>query len=679
MERSLTRSIGLSVVYISEPDGSLPKKRLIFYPISMITAKLLEPKKDISYEGDKTKLSGKYLFLPYSPFKVFWDFIVLMIIILQGVYVPLLISFDFYIPIEFIYFDFSVTCLLLADILINFNSGFLKKGAVVMNRYQVFKHYLKSWFFIDLISSFPYDWILNNNFFEHHSFQEGAQNMTKAAKLLRVVQISRLFKIIRLVKMVKVKFYLYKIEDYLNSEFIGKVITSFRIMTVIFLIAHWNACIWYFFTRYYINEETWLNSQIFSEYSEREAYVFSLYWSVYTMISVGYGNIPLKSTGERIIAIFSMLIASVLFGFLVGEASSIIQKETLQDSKYRELRTNLNLLMNSYKVPEELKQRVRKYVEFTYETHWNTQREADIINSLSLPLREEISHIINWPAFQHCQIFPKNFKSNVVESLAYFFEKLNFSPFDQIIKQNELERKIFFIIQGEIDLFVDRSKRTIKSFKNEGYFGEIGFFANHPRSAGAISIGFSEILALDYEKTWKLMERFPDELKILEDLEKCCKDDLCILDVRCAFCNKLGHTASKCFELNFNEHRKKFREKWTDEHDAKRKRINIRKYMRSNVKRRLRDFKQVQMYGRAKTIEENIKKRESLREKILTFVSKSSFGSLENNDAIDTRKTLKYEEFFDSDSSDDEFHKSKTYCNNIRSSEGSQTVNIDNN
>ena len=51
MDRSLAKSIGMSVVYINEPDGSLPKKKLIFYPISMITAKLLEPKKDISYEG----------------------------------------------------------------------------------------------------------------------------------------------------------------------------------------------------------------------------------------------------------------------------------------------------------------------------------------------------------------------------------------------------------------------------------------------------------------------------------------------------------------------------------------------------------------------------------------------------------------------------------------------------
>ena len=380
---------------------------------------------------------------------------------------------------------------------------------------------------------------------------------------------------------------------------------------------------------------------------------------MYTMISVGYGNVQIKSTGERIIAIFSMIIASVMFGFLFGEASSIIQKETEQESNYRELRANLNLIMNNYKIPKELRQRVRKYVEYTYETHWNTQKEADIINSLSVPLREEISHIINWPTFQHCGLFHKNFKSNVVESLAYCFEKLNFSPFDYIIKQNELERKIFFIIHGEVELFLFNSKRRIKLFENKGYFGEIGFFANYPRTACALSVGFSEILGLDYETTWKLIEKFPEELRVLEDLELSCKENLCKLDIRCAFCNKLGHTASQCFDLNFNESRKKIQEEWIDKHEIKRRRINTKKFYNDTVKRRERVQEKAKTYKRTRTVEASIRSKQSLKEKIMTYISRGSIDRKENV-LDDDRKTLKFEEFFDSDSGEESIKKFKT-------------------
>lgn len=660
MERSLNRSVGLSVVYVSEPDGSLPKKKLIFYPLVMSTARILEPEKDISYEGDKTKLSGKYLILPQNPIKIFWDFIILTFIILQGFYVPLLIAFDFKIPTEFIYFDVSVSCSLLLDIILNFNTGFLKKGACVMNRNLIMKHYLKTWFFIDIISCFPYEWIINQSLFSKEGYEDPDKNWTKATKLIRVIRIGRLLRIVKLVKLMKVKFYLYKIEDYLNSEFIGNVITAFRIIIVIFFIAHWNACVWYFFTKNFIEGETWLNKVIFSEYTQGETYIFSLYWSMYTMISVGYGDIKLVSTIERILAIFSMVIASGLFGYLVGQASSIIQKETMRASQYSELRFNLNLIMTKYKVPKELKNRIRKYIEYTYERHWNTQKEIDIINSLSYPLREEISHIINWPVFQHCQIFPKYFQVKIVESIAYLFEKQNYSPFDHIVKQSELERKIFFIIQGEIELYLTKSKRKIKSFVNEGYFGEIGFFANQPRTANAISLGFSEILTLDYEDTWNLMEKFPSEQRVLEEIEAMCKDDLSSLDIRCSFCEKIGHAAISCFDRNFLKEKQIVKEKWINTHERVKKKINTKKYTKSNFKRFYRPKPDAPPIVRFQTSGALLSKHTSLKEKISMFMSKNSSES-EQSPKKKSTHGVEYELILESESSQDECLSFNTY------------------
>jgi hypothetical protein len=46
------------------------------------------------------------------------------------------------------------------DIVITFNTGFYKKGYLVMKRKDIIKNYLKTWFWIDLIASFPYTWIL---------------------------------------------------------------------------------------------------------------------------------------------------------------------------------------------------------------------------------------------------------------------------------------------------------------------------------------------------------------------------------------------------------------------------------------------------------------------------------------------------------------------------------------
>lgn len=49
------------------------------------------------------------------------------------------------------------------DIIVTFNTGFYKKGYLVMKRKEIIKNYLKTWFLIDLVSSFPYSWIFNED------------------------------------------------------------------------------------------------------------------------------------------------------------------------------------------------------------------------------------------------------------------------------------------------------------------------------------------------------------------------------------------------------------------------------------------------------------------------------------------------------------------------------------
>ena len=517
-----------------------------------------------------------------------------------------------------------------------------------MNRYLITKHYLKTWLLIDLFSSFPYEWIINQSIFSPDNYKPAGSNLTKTAKLARIVRVSRIIGVVKLMKLMKMKSYFYKIEDYLNNKCIGKLSIATWTIIIVFYIAHWNACVWYFVTKYCIEEETWLNYSISADYTEQEAYVYSLYWSMYTMSSVGYGNIKLHSSSERVLAIFSMVIASGLFGYLAGQVSSAIQKETSQFAQYRELKTNLNLIMTKHKIPKDLRHRIRNYIEYNYTNHCDTLQEKDIINSLSLPLREEILHIINWPVFQHCHLFPKLFEANVVESLSYLFKKQNYSPFDHIVKQNEVERKMFFIISGTVELYMFKSKRLLMQLKDQDFFGEIGFFGNLARTASAISVGFSEILMLDYLSTWTLVEKFPRQLKILIEVEELCKEDLCILGIKCGFCGKIGHAASGCFDMSFKAEKERVCEKWVTKKTKNKEKIGLRRYSKSNCKRNYRhslDIVPVKRRSRRNGVLGSM-----LKDKILGFLENEDDGK-EDKKETGVAKTVNYDNFVDSETS----------------------------
>jgi hypothetical protein len=42
------------------------------------------------------------------------------------------------------------------DIFVQFNTGFYKKGNLINGRKEIVLNYVKTWFFFDVIASFPY-------------------------------------------------------------------------------------------------------------------------------------------------------------------------------------------------------------------------------------------------------------------------------------------------------------------------------------------------------------------------------------------------------------------------------------------------------------------------------------------------------------------------------------------
>lgn len=53
------------------------------------------------------------------------------------------------------------SCFML-DIVVTFNTGFYKKGYLVMKRKEIIINYIKTWFILDMLASFPYSWVMDN-------------------------------------------------------------------------------------------------------------------------------------------------------------------------------------------------------------------------------------------------------------------------------------------------------------------------------------------------------------------------------------------------------------------------------------------------------------------------------------------------------------------------------------
>ena len=94
--------------------------------------------------------------LHYTAFKTTWDWIILFLTLYTTIAVPFIVCFSFQsLAVSII--DLIVDWLFLADIGLNFHTTYVgKDGEVIDDLKMIRLNYLRSWFFLDLVSSLPY-------------------------------------------------------------------------------------------------------------------------------------------------------------------------------------------------------------------------------------------------------------------------------------------------------------------------------------------------------------------------------------------------------------------------------------------------------------------------------------------------------------------------------------------
>lgn len=98
---------------------------------------------------------------PESPIRVAWDIALFFCIIYQAIVLPMRISFEMAFNEPIFYFEVIVDCMFMFDIIMNFNTGYYYQGnRLVMTRKHIATEYMCPWFFLDVLSSAPYTWIL---------------------------------------------------------------------------------------------------------------------------------------------------------------------------------------------------------------------------------------------------------------------------------------------------------------------------------------------------------------------------------------------------------------------------------------------------------------------------------------------------------------------------------------
>ena len=180
------------------------------------------------------------------------------------------------------------------------------------------------------------------------------------------------------------------------------------------------------------------------------------------MTTVGYGDILAVNDYERLFAIAMMLFGGMVFGFVVGNVTAIIQNFNPVETHYREKMQEIKAYMRSRHIPRLLFQRVKLYFEYHYQDLSILENHQDILEKLTGPVAMQLNFVhydvmIRRIPFLHLQ------RPAVAVAIAKVLKPLQLLRNEMLYYQGDLGLSFYFVARGQLTTYF-----TMESEENKG-------------------------------------------------------------------------------------------------------------------------------------------------------------------------------------------------------------------
>jgi ABC-type phosphate transport system permease subunit len=111
------------------------------------------------------------------------------------------------------------------------------------------------------------------------------------------------------------------------------IMNLFAFIAMILICVHVSSCLWYLTAKIdNYGPETWVVKNNFQDESIAKKYLASLYWAIFTTLTVGYGDIHAHTIMEKIMSTFWMMIGVAFYAFTIGMLPSVLAKMDTRES-----------------------------------------------------------------------------------------------------------------------------------------------------------------------------------------------------------------------------------------------------------------------------------------------------------------------------------------------------------
>uniref|UniRef100_A0A8C5UEC0 Hyperpolarization activated cyclic nucleotide gated potassium and sodium channel 2 n=1 Tax=Malurus cyaneus samueli TaxID=2593467 RepID=A0A8C5UEC0_9PASS len=472
--------------------------------VNKFSLRMFGSQKAVEREQERVKSAGAWIIHPYSDFRFYWDFTMLLFMVGNLIIIPVGITFfKEETTAPWIVFNVVSDTFFLMDLVLNFRTGIVIEDntEIILDPEKIKKKYLKTWFVVDFVSSIPVDYVFL-------IVEKGIDSeVYKTARALRIVRFTKILSLLRLLRLSRLIRYIHQWEEifHMTYDLASAVMRIINLIGMMLLLCHWDGCLQFLVPMLQdFPQNCWVSINGMVNDSWSELYSFALFKSMSHMLCIGYGKQAPESMTDIWLTMLSMIVGATCYAMFIGHATALIQSLDSSRRQYQEKYKQVEQYMSFHKLPADFRQKIHDYYEHRYQGKMFD--EDSILGELNEPLREEIVNfncrklVASMPLFANAD---PNFVTAMLTKLKFEV----FQPGDYIIREGTIGKKMYFIQHGVVSILTKGNKEM--KLSDGSYFGEICLLTRGRRTASVRADTYCRLYSLSVDNFNEVLEEYP--------------------------------------------------------------------------------------------------------------------------------------------------------------------------
>uniref|UniRef100_A0A8C3XTZ6 Hyperpolarization activated cyclic nucleotide gated potassium and sodium channel 2 n=1 Tax=Chelydra serpentina TaxID=8475 RepID=A0A8C3XTZ6_CHESE len=472
--------------------------------VNKFSLRMFGSQKAVEREQERVKSAGAWIIHPYSDFRFYWDFTMLLFMVGNLIIIPVGITFfKEETTAPWIVFNVVSDTFFLMDLVLNFRTGIVIEDNtdIILDPERIKKKYLRTWFVVDFVSSIPVDYIFL-------IVEKGIDSeVYKTARALRIVRFTKILSLLRLLRLSRLIRYIHQWEEifHMTYDLASAVMRIINLIGMMLLLCHWDGCLQFLVPMLQdFPSNCWVSINGMVNNSWSELYSFALFMSMSHMLCIGYGKQAPESMTDIWLTMLSMIVGATCYAMFIGHATALIQSLDSSRRQYQEKYKQVEQYMSFHKLPADFRQKIHDYYEHRYQGKMFD--EDSILGELNEPLREEIVNfncrklVASMPLFANAD---PNFVTAMLTKLKFEV----FQPGDYIIREGTIGKKMYFIQHGVVSVLTKGNKEM--KLSDGSYFGEICLLTRGRRTASVRADTYCRLYSLSVDNFNEVLEEHP--------------------------------------------------------------------------------------------------------------------------------------------------------------------------